>query len=128
MSGWREKLRRATRGLGTAMCTGALAFVSGRLLAADAPHPLALAVLGALYAAAVLGLVRVLGARRWGLAVAGVIAGPVPVALLANPETPAEQRGGLLFVGALLGLCVGLLEWNREARVARAEAERAPES
>lgn len=128
MSAWREKLRRATRGLGTAMYTGALAFVSGRLLADDGPHPLALALLGALYAAAVLGLVRVSGARRWGLAVAGLVAGPVPVALLASADTPADQRGGLLFVGALLGLLVGLLEWNREVRALRADAERAHEA
>ncbi|MCE9593255.1 MAG: hypothetical protein K8S98_03580 [Planctomycetes bacterium] len=119
----RERLRGASAGLGTAMYTGALVFVAGRLLAkGELAHPLGLALLGALYALAVLGLMRVFGARRWGLAVAGVLCGPTPVALLAGTDSSGEDRGGMLFVGALFGLVVGLMEWNRQSRLARGDA------
>ena len=77
----------------------------------------ALALGGALYGLAVLGLMRVFGARRWGLAIAGLLAGPVPAAVLfVSAQTSKEERGGVVFLGCVLGLLLGLLEWNRSAR------------
>ncbi|MEW6072519.1 MAG: hypothetical protein AB1726_08000 [Planctomycetota bacterium] len=46
----------------------------------------------------------------------GLLCGPVPAALLWPASTPDPDRGGLLLMGALLGLFVGLVEWGRIRR------------
>ncbi|MCC6407747.1 MAG: hypothetical protein IT453_11310 [Planctomycetes bacterium] len=123
MSRLRDRLRRATAGVGTATYTGALAFLAGRLLAKDElPNPVAMMLIGALYALAVLGLVRIFGAKRWGLALAGCLCGPAPVALLAQSDSGGEDRAGMLLAGAFLGLVIGLMEWNRQSRAALPES------
>jgi len=91
--------------------------------ASSGHHVPQLLLFGAVYGLAVLGLVRLFGLRNWGLAVAGLVAGPVPTALLLQGGTPAEERGGMLFASSLLGLIVGLLEWARRAHAARANDE-----
>ncbi|MBI5432974.1 MAG: hypothetical protein HZA52_09110 [Planctomycetes bacterium] len=123
MSRMRERLRRATAGVGTASYTGALAFLAGRLLSKDElPNAVAMVLLGALYALAVLGLVRIFGAKRWGLALAGCLCGPAPVALLAQADSGGGGRAGMLLASAFLGLLIGLMEWNRQARAATPES------
>lgn len=116
------KLKRWCAGWGTALYAGALfAVVAGRV--ADPQGGLGailvLAMAGALYGLGVLGLMRVFGARRWGLIVAGALCGPVPAVLLfISPQTPEGDRGGVWFFGVVVGLVLGLLEWNRTAREA----------
>lgn len=120
------RMRRWFAGWGTAMYTGALfLIVVGRVSdpSAGAKALLALALLGALYGLGVLGLMRVFGVQRWGLAVAGLLAGPVPAVVFLTAQTPAEDRGGLLVLGALLGLFLGLLEWNRTTRRSEERAD-----
>jgi hypothetical protein len=109
-----NRLKRALAGTGTAMLAGAFFFVVvGRI---DRLPPVgALALIGAVYGAAVLGLVRLFRARTWGLAVAGLLSGPVPVAVLAGSGGSPDERGGIVALAAVLGTLIGLLEWARQA-------------
>lgn len=113
-----ERLRRWCGGLWTAMLTGAFfLLVIGRLDAAD-PKPVgSFLVFGALYGVAVLGLIRLLGARSWGHVVAGLLSGPVPAAVLSEASADAGERGGMALATALLGVMIGLMEWQRRARI-----------
>ncbi len=112
------RIRSWFAGFGTAIWTGGFTALWMRLLekSDQAPNPIGVFVLGALYGLAVLGLVRLVGAKTWGLPIAGVIAGPAPVALLAAASAPQSDRGAMLVIGALLGLFIGLLDWNRASR------------
>lgn len=91
------------------------ATVVGRI---DRPHPiLAVALLGAVYALAVHGLMSLFGVRRWGWVVAGILCGPLPAALLASASPDkADERGGAILVALILGILLGLVRWAREAR------------
>lgn len=109
-----SRLRRWTVGWGTAMLTGAFAFVVGGRLG-SAPLP-GLAVGGALYGLAVLGLIRLFPVRGWGLPVAGLLCGPVPISLLAGRGGEPGERFGVALIFAGLGLLLGLLEWARQSR------------
>lgn len=82
-------------------------------------------ILGALYGLSVLGLLRLFRTRSFGYLVAGMIAGPVPMALLLPAPLPEAERGGAWLVTALLGFCVGALEWARVRSAAPADAPRA---
>lgn len=96
--------------------TGALvALVVGRI---ERPHPVpGLLLLGGLYALAVHGLMQLFGLRRWGWVVAGLVSGPVPFALLWSQQGgSAEERGGGVVAGLLLGVLLGLVRWARESR------------
>lgn len=76
-----------------------------------------LAVIGALYGLAVLGLIRLLQPRRWGYLIAGLLAGPVPAAVLVMPMSEkSDDRAGLWVAAALLGLAIGLMEWGRSGQ------------
>lgn len=123
----RRRIARWVTGWGTAMLTGAF-FVLG-FAALDknydpsrVPEPL---VLGAFYGLGVLALLRLLRVRGWGLAVAGLVCGPVPIVLLIVPEmAPGDERGGLVLVGLLGGLFIGLMEWARASSRAAREGAR----
>lgn len=67
-------------------------------------------VVGWLYGMAVRGLMRLFGLPRSWSWLVGLFAGPVPLALLIQADAPAQDRGGVILVGALLGLLLGLLE------------------
>ena len=109
------RLRRSLGGFGTAMLAGGLfaVFVGRMGPETGRAHVPLLLVFGAVYGLAVLGLMRLFGTRKGGHAVAGLLAGPLPAALLLGAAEGQEERGGLLLAGALLGLLIGLLEWVR---------------
>ena len=107
--------RRWLGGWGTAMLAGAFVlFAFGR---ADEPknagHALGLLAFGALYGLAVLGVLRLFRTRRFGLIAAGLIAGPVPLAVLQDASTSKDQRLGAVVFACLFGLALGVLEWAR---------------
>jgi hypothetical protein len=66
-------------------------------------------VVGWLYGISVAGLMRLLPVPPGWYWLAGIFAGPIPIALLMSNGTPANERGVIL-VGALVGLLLGLLE------------------
>ena len=67
---------------------------------------------GWLYGVGVLGLVRLFRVARWALPLAGLLAGPVPLALLfQGGKDSGDDRIGLCVLAALLGILIGLLEW-----------------
>ncbi len=104
------------------MLTGA--FYWAVVLRVHEPQPLIqLLLFGAIYGVGVLLLLRLFAVRSWGLAVAGMLCGPFPLAVLTSPSaTNAEQWGGGVAAGILLGLLVGLLEWARQSK-AEADAK-----
>src|SRR5262245_10119178 len=78
-------------------------------------------LVGWLYGLSVWGLMRLLPvAPRWTW-LAGVFAGPIPIALLMPSSTPADERGVILF-GSLLGALLGLLETAHGRRSGAARA------
>jgi len=112
-----RRMARWLAGWATAMITGglyvlALAAMMPEFDPRRAVEPL---LVGAFYGLAVLALLRVLRARSWGLPVAGLLAGPVPVILLLAAQVPAEERPGLVLLGCLGGVLIGLLDWSRTA-------------
>jgi len=79
---------------------------------------LALLVLGGLYGIGVRGLMRLFRVAPFALPIAGLVAGPVPIALVMGASWSSDDRGGALVLGAVLGLVVGVLEWGRLRRAA----------
>ncbi len=112
-----RKLRRWTSGWANAMLAGCFFWVV--VLRVAEPQPLLhLALFGALHGLAVLLLMRLFAVRSWGLAVAGVLCGPLPLAVLTQPSAAkADEWGGAVMAGMLLGVLIGLLEWARLSRV-----------
>jgi hypothetical protein len=77
-------------------------------------------VVGALWGAAVVGLIRLFRVAPWGYAVAGLLCGPIPLLVLTLGDEPSgEDRFALWLIGAVFGLLIGLLE---QARVRRAQS------
>ncbi len=106
-------------GWGTAMLAGSLYLLTVVGITAQKPGPaagLGLLLLGAALGLAILALIRLFGTSRWGFPVAGLLAGPVPLILLFTPRIAQGERGGVVLLGALLGLAIGLLEWARVSR------------
>ncbi len=66
-------------------------------------------VVGWLYGVSVWGLMRLLPVAPGWTWLAGVFAGPIPIALLMPAGTPTDERGVIL-LGALVGGLLGLLE------------------
>jgi hypothetical protein len=86
-------------------------------------------VVGAFYGTVVLGLIRLFPIARWAYPLAGLLAGPVPLALLLrNDDLNADERGGFWLLTTLLGLAIGLLELTRTHPARRAEHASDPES
>lgn len=108
------RLRAWTAGWGTACLTGAISFLVVGRISSQPVVPMLL--VGALYGLGVLGILRLFPVHRWGLAVAGILAGPVPAALLMGGGGTNDDRGGAILATVVLGLLVGLLEWARQAR------------
>lgn len=117
-------MKRLGRALGE-LVPGSLcgAFVLLALVAGSEPdqaNRLAALLLGGLYGASVVGLLRLFRISRFGLPFAGLVAGPVPFALLHPPgDKPAEDVGGILLLAALMGALIGIVEWARQARAER---------
>ena len=72
-------------------------------------HRIAGLVVGWLYGISVWGLMRLLPVPRGWSWLAGIFAGPIPLALLMPNGNTADERGVIL-VGAVVGLLLGLLE------------------
>src|SRR5262245_37918435 len=79
-------------------------------------------LVGWLYGVSVWGLMRLLPVAPGWTWLAGIFAGPIPIALLMPSGTPAEERGVILF-GSLLGGLLGLLEVAHGRRSAAAHAD-----
>lgn len=118
---WKQLLRRRLEGTGTALLAGAMFFVVvGRL--EPNTHVPGLALFGGVYGLTVLGLLRLFGARRWACLFAGLLCGPVPLAVLSKPSVEPAEYGGMLVATAALGALVGLFEWSRQSRSSRDDA------
>lgn len=66
-------------------------------------------LVGWLYGASLMGLMRLVPVGPGWYWLAGIFAGPIPIALVMPDGTPANERGVIL-AGALFGLLLGLLE------------------
>jgi hypothetical protein len=119
-----RRLGRALGELVPAALAGAFFVLCTVRVGEPAQNRLVLLVLGGLYGVSVLGLLRAFRVAPFGLPWAGLLAGPVPVALLMTEEWSQDDRGGALFLAALLGVLIGVLEWARIRRAARGEAGR----
>ena len=111
-----KRLRSFLTGASPAMMVGAF-FALGvfRLGAEQAPRSAGLLV-GALYGLAVLGVLRLFRVAPWGLWFVGLVAGPVPAALLAPRGDVSGDRAGVWAITALLGLLIGGIEHARLKR------------
>jgi len=68
---------------------------------------------GGAYGVAVLGLIRLFRVAAWARPIAGLLAGPVPAALLRLGELEDFERAWTWAACAVLGLLVGLIEQAR---------------
>jgi|SRR6185436_5904151 len=79
-------------------------------------------VLGWLYGLVVAGLMRLFPVPPGALPLVGLLAGPLPFAVLMPAAASADDRG-VVWVGMLAGLVLGCVEWahaRQRARDARA--------
>ena len=67
-------------------------------------------VIGWLYGVVVGGTLRLFRVPPGAYPLAGVLAGPLPIALLTPVGAGADARG-LVWLGAIAGLVIGLVEW-----------------
>ena len=111
---WHRIRSPRSGGWSTAALAGAFFFLAtGRVADPTQTQRLALLAMGALYGLAVLGLLRLFRVRAFGLVVAGLLAGPVPLAVLTPvPENP-QDLGVLWLAAAVLGALIGTLDWMR---------------
>jgi hypothetical protein len=115
----RASWRRWTRGWSTAALAGGFFLCSATALFEETfglPQMAVSFVTGAAFALAVLALLRLFQPGGWAHLVAGLLVGPVPFLAVIGPSTPLAERGGLYVLGALLGLALGALEWDRSRR------------
>lgn len=110
------RLRRYAATLLPAALAGG--FLVLTLASADKPsanplHWVLLLVVGGLLGVCVCALIRLFRIAPWGYPLAGLFAGPVPASLLMNAGSSADERGGLVLLGAVFGVLIGLLEWAR---------------
>ncbi|HEX6882906.1 MAG TPA: hypothetical protein VF530_05965 [Planctomycetota bacterium] len=68
-------------------------------------------VIGWLYGVVVGGALRLFRVPPGVYPLAGLLAGPLPIALLMPAGAGADARG-LVWLGALAGLVIGLVEWG----------------
>jgi len=109
-----------------AAATGAL-FLLGTSSAVaggfGAVHALLLFAVGGIYAVAVRAVMGLFPVDRWGLAVTGLLAGPIPGVLVLSLRHHSWQnnddRGAVWLFALLFGLLVGLVEWAVEERRTR---------
>ncbi|HED67053.1 MAG TPA: hypothetical protein ENJ09_16035 [Planctomycetes bacterium] len=78
-------------------------------------------ILGWFYGIAVLGLIRLFRVRPWAYGVIGLLAGPVPAAVLFGKDVEGGEWAGVWLMGAVFGLLVGLIECARVQRRATGE-------
>ena len=67
-------------------------------------------VVGWLYGVVVGGALRLFKVPPGAYPLAGLLAGPLPIALL-TPTDAANDARGLVWLGAIAGLVIGLVEW-----------------
>jgi len=81
-------------------------------------------VIGWLYGVVVGGGLRIFRVPPGAYPLAGLLAGPLPIALLMPAGASADARG-LVWLGALAGIVIGLVEWAT-SRLTAALASTAP--
>lgn len=67
-------------------------------------------IVGWLYGAVVGALIRLFRVPPGAYPLAGLLSGPVPIAVLMPVDATQDERG-LIWVGLLAGLVVGCVEW-----------------
>lgn len=67
-------------------------------------------VVGWLYGVVVGGAIRLFRVPPGAYPLAGLLAGPLPIALLTPVDAAADARG-LVWLGGIAGLVIGLVEW-----------------
>ena len=103
------------------------AFLGLALLPTDAGHHrLGSLLVGWLYGISVWGLMRLLSVPRGWSWLAGIFAGPIPVAVLMPGDVAAEERAGAILFGCVIGCLLGLLEGVSTRRGGSVEHARAP--
>jgi hypothetical protein len=82
-------------------------------------------VLGWLYGVVVGAVMRLFRVPPGAYPLTGLLAGPVPIALLV-PSSASPETRGLVWLGAIFGLVIGLVEWAcaRHARGGSPPSER----
>ena len=112
MAGCLGRLWRTLGGMTPAMLAGGFVTLSIRI-----PEPehgrIGLLVVGVVYGAAVLGLIRLFRIAPWAYFLAGMVCGPVPLAFLMTQHGGNEDENGLWILTMLLGVVIGLLETAR---------------
>ncbi len=77
---------------------------------------------GWLLGVATLGLIRLFSVSPWAYPVVGLVAGPIPIALLVGlfgKDGASDEWGGAWVLSALFGAVVGVLEWARVRQLER---------
>ena len=96
----------------------------GVVRAMDPGTPRSVALfLGWLAGAALVGLMRLFRVASWALPLTGILSGMFLMGIAMGSDSSNEDRGGALFLGAILGLIVGLVEWARVQRVGREQSQ-----
>lgn len=75
-------------------------------------------VVGWLYGVVVGGALRLFRVPPGAYPLTGLLAGPLPIALLTPVHADAEARG-LVWLGAVAGLVIGCVEWGASRHAAR---------
>jgi hypothetical protein len=122
------RIRQAFRGTWTAMICGALFCLPlGRLV--NAGHGenfigriIITAIFGLLCGLVILGAIRLFRTARWGYLIAGPLAGTLPIVVMVPSKTSQDDFGGLWLLSAILGLFIGLLEWQRTSAKTKLKA------
>jgi hypothetical protein len=78
-------------------------------------------IVGWLYGLVVGGVVRLFRVPAPVFPLAGLLAGPLPVAVLM-PDTATAEARGLIGAAALAGLVIGLIEWAVSRRMRASSA------
>jgi hypothetical protein len=109
------RLKTAFRSWGSSVLAGALfALILARMTEPQSGQRLGPMLVGALYGLAVLGILRLFPVRGGGMLLAGLLAGPAPLALLApGTEKNPGEFASLLLVAMVFGVIIGALEWTR---------------
>jgi hypothetical protein len=84
-------------------------------------------LLGVAYGVCLRALISLFPVKRWGLAIAGFIVGPLPITLVLSLQRKSwgseDDRGAVWLLLCVLGMLIGLMEWARDARRAEELAE-----
>ena len=109
-------LRRLVGDLTPGALAGAFFLLAAGSWTASERSRTALLAIGALIGISIVLLVRLFRVAPWAYPLAGFLAGPVPLALIADRGAGRDEGLQTWFASALLGGVIGALEWARVAR------------